>query len=695
MAHRFVTGIDTDGEILGENDSLTVLTGGAITVATAGGSGIVSTGLGASATVFGGVAADTDGIRLEGTESRAFVGRSGNVTGGRFGVLIGSNAAFDISLRNEGTITGYIGGVRLEGLGLDLVNAGTISVPAGAVDIPIAAVTLASTGGTSNLVNTGSIIAGPSGNHSAIVGGLGNDIVSNAGLIRGKIVLGAGNDRYYGQEGFSEFGSISLGTGQNIAYGGIGRETFELIQDGDRLEDFVDGGEGIDSLVLFDGAMDVSIDLRLTLWQDTGVGGLTLRNVENLGTASGNDRLTGNAEDNDLSAGLGNDTLDGGLGHDILRGGSGNDTALFFGAAGATVDLRLTGSQNTGYGFDRLSGIETLVGGAGDDVFTGDGAANLLSGSGGNDILQGGGGDDTLDGGAGVDTAVFSGAKAGYQITSNGDGSVTVAGPDGTDTVRNVRFLKFSDGLTTLTNAAPTGLAVSSGTVVENAPAGSVAASLSATDADGDAISYTLVPGSSSAFAIVGNSLVVTGAIDFETTRQHAVTVQAKDAYGGIATTTVNLSVINAVETTPFTLRGTSVADSLTGEAGGDTFYGGLGNDVLAGGAGKDVFVFDTRLNKRTNVDKIADFRTQDDSIYLENKIFTKLGSGTFSKPKKFTSDMFVQNTKAQDAEDRIVYDKKTGKLYYDEDGTGSKAQVQIATITNKAVLKYSDFFVI
>jgi Ca2+-binding RTX toxin-like protein len=94
-------------------------------------------------------------------------------------------------------------------------------------------------------------------------------------------------------------------------------------------------------------------------------------------------------------------------------------------------------------------------------------------------------------------------------------------------------------------------------------------------------------------------------------------------------------------------------------------------------------------------VEKIADFRYQDDSIYLDNKYFTKLGSGTFSKPKKFKSDMFVNSKKAQDAEDRIVYDKKTGKLYYDQDGTGSKAQVQIATITNKTALKYHDFFVI
>ena len=97
------------------------------------------------------------------------------------------------------------------------------------------------------------------------------------------------------------------------------------------------------------------------------------------------------------------------MGDDDLRGGDGNDTAIFSGSTRATVDLRLQGQpQNTGYGFDTLTGIENLVGGAGDDVFWGTDAANLLAGSGGNDILWGGGGDDTLDGGTGTDTAVFS-----------------------------------------------------------------------------------------------------------------------------------------------------------------------------------------------------------------------------------------------------------------------------------------------
>ncbi len=142
-------------------------------------------------------------------------------------------------------------------------------------------------------------------------------------------------------------------------------------------------------------------------------------------------------------------------------------------------------------------------------------------------------------------------------------------------------------------------------------------------------------------------------------------------------------------------LSGGAGNDVLNGMEGHDRLVGGAGKDVLTGGTGKDIFVFDTRPNARTNVDRIVDFRSQDDSFQLDNKVFTKLGSGTPSKPKKFKADMFVNGKKAQDPEDRIVYDRKTGSLYYDQDGTGSKAQVKIATLGNKAKLYYHDFFVI
>jgi Ca2+-binding RTX toxin-like protein len=229
--------------------------------------------------------------------------------------------------------------------------------------------------------------------------------------------------------------------------------------------------------------------------------------------------------------------------------------------------------------------------------------------------------------------------------------------------------------------------------VVENAPVNSVVATLSAQDADGDRLTYTLSD-PSGVFALTGNSLVVARALDFESAREHIVTLSASDGYGGTVSRTLTIGVGNAVETTPFVLRGGAGGDVLSGEAGHDTLYGSAGNDMLTGGAGQDMFVFDTKLNKRTNVDRIADFVVRDDGIFLDNGVFKALGRGS-ATGVKLNSDMFVTGTKAQDREDRIVYDKKSGALYYDADGTGASAQVKIATLSKNLKMTAADFFVI
>ena len=79
--------------------------------------------------------------------------------------------------------------------------------------------------------------------------------------------------------------------------------------------------------------------------------------------------------------------------------------------------------------------------------------------------------------------------------------------------------------------------------------------------------------------------------------------------------------------------------DVFNGGLGNDKLSGGLGNDMLTGGKGKDVFVFDTKLgtsstDRKVNFDTIKDFSVKDDSLYLDNAIFKKLGSGTATKPE-------------------------------------------------------------
>ena len=88
---------------------------------------------------------------------------------------------------------------------------------------------------------------------------------------------------------------------------------------------------------------------------------------------------------------------------------------------------------------------ETLFGDSLRDTINGGGGGDFISGFEGNDILNGGSDNDTLDGGAGIDTAVFSGLRSAYTITSLSGGGVQVSGPDGIDTLTNIERLAFSD----------------------------------------------------------------------------------------------------------------------------------------------------------------------------------------------------------------------------------------------------------
>jgi Ca2+-binding RTX toxin-like protein len=85
-------------------------------------------------------------------------------------------------------------------------------------------------------------------------------------------------------------------------------------------------------------------------------------------------------------------------------------------------------------------------------------------------------------------------------------------------------------------------------------------------------------------------------------------------------------------------LHGKGGNDVLFGKAGADVLNGGLGTDTLIGDSGSDVFVFDSALDAMTNVDRIRDFNVAEDSIYLDNAIFTALGNGTAITPPSSSS---------------------------------------------------------
>ena len=135
--------------------------------------------------------------------------------------------------------------------------------------------------------------------------------------------------------------------------------------------------------------------------------------------------------------------------------------------------------------------------------------------------------------------------------------------------------------------------------------------------------------------------------------------------------------------------------DTVFGQAANDQVYGGTGNDTLTGGAGNDRFYFDTALSAALNVDNILDFNaTTADTIGLDNAIFAAFGLTT----GVLNAANFAANGGgiAGDANDFILYDTATGRLYYDADGNGAGASIlfgRIDLVGVSGTVGASDFF--
>lgn len=210
---------------------------------------------------------------------------------------------------------------------------------------------------------------------------------------------------------------------------------------------FFDGGEGVDTFIMTDGAY--FIDLANNILQFVysgpyffGTVDARLKNFENVtsqGDIFGNGKnnvLTGGATDDDIRGRRGNDTLDGGEGADTLDGGMGNDT-LVFGPVTTAVNVSLatgTGSGNRAEG-DTYINIENIVGTHGDDTLTGDAMDNVIDGERGKDVLDGG------DYGAKGDTVSYKSSPYSVRVDLSA-GSVAVdtpaeSGVDWNDTIMN------------------------------------------------------------------------------------------------------------------------------------------------------------------------------------------------------------------------------------------------------------------
>lgn len=154
------------------------------------------------------------------------------------------------------------------------------------------------------------------------------------------------------------------------------------------------------------------------------------------------------------------------------------------------------------------------------------------------------------------------------------------------------------------------------------------------------------------------------------------------------------------------TLYGTEHNDKLVGRAGNDTLFGVFGDDIVKGGKGDDLlfsfggmsklwggadddlfaFLIDPMIPS-AGIGKIKDFHVGEDLIGLET-FDDSLTPGYLAKAQ------FHKGTEATKAGHLIIYDKASGKIYFDIDGNGIEAQFQFAKVTPGTKLGASDFYV-
>lgn len=201
--------------------------------------------------------------------------------------------------------------------------------------------------------------------------------------------------------------TIENAIGSNFADKIIGNDVANELE-GRAGNDILDGGLGADDMIgglgddiyYVDNTLDKVTELANegidTVFSKLASNTITA-NVENLvlqSTAAAN--ALGNALNNVIYTGAGNNSI---------NGGNGTDTVDYsYATAAVTVSLAVSGSQATGgSGNDTLTSIENL---------TGSDFADTLTGNTGNNVMNGGKGADSMTGGAGDDS---------YYIDATGD----------------------------------------------------------------------------------------------------------------------------------------------------------------------------------------------------------------------------------------------------------------------------------
>ncbi len=443
-----------------------------------------------------------------------------------------------------------------------------------------------------------------------------------------------------------------------------------------------DGG-GIDTLDYSSGTRAQSIDLRQGAfsyigndWQTAEISIAYGAVIENAKTGSGHDLLIGNAADNQLSGGAGadslyggagNDWLDGGAGADQLEGEEGDDVYVVDSSADAIVELDGQGSDTVltsagvyelplGVSIEKLAAVDpgsnteqALRGNTGDQLIVGSAGRNTLNGFGGSDTLAGLGGDDT------------------YLVRGLGDRVLENNG-EGRDTV----FTTVSYNLGA--NEVEVLSTVTQGETTKIDLIGNYATQLVIGNY-GDNILNGGVGGDDTLIGLRGDDLYAVGSASIR------VVESAGEGFDTLVTSVdyrladnVSIEVFAAQNrdvSTGLRLAGNNLAQVIAGTNAADTIDGGGGADTLSGQGGADLFMLSAKPG--AGVVTIGDFGDGADRIGLAASSFNVGGMLDDAK--------FMLGAAATTRDQRVLYDRASGRLMWDADGSGETAAILIAQL--------------
>jgi Ca2+-binding RTX toxin-like protein len=498
-------------------------------------------------------------------------------------------------------------------------------------------------------------------------GGVRDDLIEGFG---GADILfgGAGADRLYG------------GGGVDKMAGGVGNDTYAVDNAGDVVIEGQDEGT----------ADSVSASVSYVL--GAGVHVERLQTTKAAGTAAIN--LTGNALAQTITGNAGANILkDGGGAGDVLKGLGGDDVYLLYSSATTIVE---SSGQGTA---DRVMAAVDYVLAAGSDIelltttsstgtapisLTGNALSQEITGNAGANVLKdGGGAGDVLKGLGGNDLyLVYSSATTIVEGSSGGAADRIASAVD---------FVLGADvhvEIMTTTSAAGTSGVDLTGNALKQQITGNAGSNILR---DGGGVGDVLSGlGGNDVYQVYSSATTIAESATGGTADR---IMAAVDYVLGAGVHVETMTTNGSIGTSGIDLTGNEFVQAITGNAGSNIIDGKGGSDTLSGLAGKDFFVFSSALGAG-NIDTITDFNVADDTIRLENAIFTALTATGALAAAAFQANI---TGLAADATDRIVYDTDTGKLFYDADGdkAGGVDGVHFATLAAGLALTSGDFAVI